>query len=70
MRRVLDDEAGFGVALVSTLTFVAEELLPKARYNAVSATKPKTIAAIILFLSVELFPAKGFICLCDYWAAA
>ena len=61
MRRVVDDVPGRGVGVVETFTVVADELRPNARYSAPSETNPRMIAAIILFRSVELFPANSFI---------
>jgi hypothetical protein len=54
---------GVGVVEVLTVTEVLrlKRLPPKARYNENKDKTPSTPAAMILFLSVGVFPAKMFI---------
>src|SRR4051794_14998745 len=56
-----DFGGGVGEALAATGLLPEKILLPNAIYIANNATKPSTMAATILFLSLAVFPANIFI---------
>lgn len=62
MLALVGEGVGVGEVLTETVVLRLEKMLPpKARYNENKDNTPSTPAAMILFLSVGVFPAKIFI---------